>query len=217
MLLRDSLTVPHLTTARPIPAGFVPHTESTTTILFAAPKTTNGAPVVFLNPVQEYNRDLSIVAIRIWSEIRQKEKAKLWETGIRKKWDREARKLTEGDSGAGHRGKGKRRKVEDGSAVFVAEGEISDKKGEVAVEVSAEAEVKSFPLISSTPYFAKLDVLQPILSEADKSKLVLSPPTFKFTLLEALSASGLRAIRYAKEIPLLRCVSLHVARTTVDG
>lgn len=30
------------------------------------------------------------------------------------------------------------------------------------------------------------------------------PPTYKFTLLEALSATGLRAIRYAKEIPLLR-------------
>jgi hypothetical protein len=30
------------------------------------------------------------------------------------------------------------------------------------------------------------------------------PPKFKFTLLEALSATGLRAIRYAKEIPLLK-------------
>ena len=29
---------------------------------------------------------------------------------------------------------------------------------------------------------------------------------YKFVLLEALSATGLRAIRYAKEIPLVRCV-----------
>lgn len=38
----------------------------------------------------------------------------------------------------------------------------------------------------------------------EKQEPVLTPPTFRFTLLEALSATGLRAIRYAKEIPLLR-------------
>ena len=32
-------------------------------------------------------------------------------------------------------------------------------------------------------------------------------PKFTFTLLEALSATGLRAIRYAKELPLLRHVT----------
>ena len=33
----------------------------------------NVQKVVFLNPVQEYNRDLSIVAIRAWSEIKSAE------------------------------------------------------------------------------------------------------------------------------------------------
>ena len=36
------------------------------------------------------------------------------------------------------------------------------------------------------------------------TEAVFTAPKFKFTLLEALSATGLRAIRYAKEIPLLR-------------
>lgn len=37
-----------------------------------------------------------------------------------------------------------------------------------------------------------------------KEEPVFVAPQYKFTLLEALSATGLRAIRYAKEIPLLR-------------
>lgn len=71
------LTIPMMTADRSPPPGFVLHHESTTSILFAIPKATTsanpGAAPVFLNPVQEYNRDLSIVAIRTWSEIRANE------------------------------------------------------------------------------------------------------------------------------------------------
>ena len=41
-------------------------------------------------------------------------------------------------------------------------------------------------------------------AEVPRPEVVLTPPKFKFTCLEALSATGLRAIRYAKEIPLLK-------------
>lgn len=40
-------------------------------------------------------------------------------------------------------------------------------------------------------------------------------PTYKFTLLEALSATGLRAIRYAKELPLLRYVPIGSSSSTI--
>ena len=86
-----------------VPEGFVVHTESTTSILFAAPPSSSGtgtAPV-FLNPVQEYNRDLSVVAIRTWSEARQAEKRKYWEEGLRRKWARKRARDLNGAGGDG--------------------------------------------------------------------------------------------------------------------
>jgi hypothetical protein len=45
-----------------IPDGFILHTENTSRILLPS---SNEA---FLNPVQEFNRDLSVACIRVWSE-----------------------------------------------------------------------------------------------------------------------------------------------------
>lgn len=107
-----SLTTPE---ERPVPAGFVLHTESTTSILFASVVDPTGKPQVFLNPVQQYNRDLSIVAIRTWSEQRQQERATLWEASMRKrraKGPTKRRALGEADEEGGT----KKRKVEDGEA-----------------------------------------------------------------------------------------------------
>lgn len=54
--------------------GFKSHQESSTTILIPNSATgESGTPEVFINPVQEYNRDLSIAAIRAWSKIRDEE------------------------------------------------------------------------------------------------------------------------------------------------
>lgn len=55
--------------AKPIPKGFTAITEGRATILFP---TNNG---VFYNPVQEFNRDLSIATIRCWSKLRRAELA----------------------------------------------------------------------------------------------------------------------------------------------
>jgi hypothetical protein len=50
-----------------VPAGYKAHTESSTTILVPDSNT------AFLNPVQQYNRDLSIAVIRSWNELRIEE------------------------------------------------------------------------------------------------------------------------------------------------
>lgn len=60
------------TTITPTP-GFTSHQESTTTILIPTSANSTETPEVFINPVQEYNRDLSIAAIRAWSSIRDDE------------------------------------------------------------------------------------------------------------------------------------------------
>jgi hypothetical protein len=55
-----------------VPEGFTLHTENTSHILLPS---NNEA---FLNPVQEFNRDLSVAAIRVWSEELNKKKEERW-------------------------------------------------------------------------------------------------------------------------------------------
>ncbi|XP_006458094.1 hypothetical protein AGABI2DRAFT_183183 [Agaricus bisporus var. bisporus H97] len=113
-----------------IPDGFRLHTENTSHILLSANE-------AFLNPVQEFNRDLSIACIRTWSDDLNKVKEEKWKVALEK---RLARK-----------------------------------------RLKSMSHVKISPLCNTyRPY--------------------------NFVLLEALSATGLRSIRYAKEIPLLRYV-----------
>jgi len=143
--------------ARPVPDGFVVHTESTTSILFASPSTSSksseptsasGPAPVFLNPVQEYNRDLSVVAIRSWSEIRQREKRAVWEESLKRRREKKRGKeaATKGEE---EEGKGKKRKAEDGKAV---EGESKEaEKKEVKEE--SEPAVKVEEVSPRASYF----------------------------------------------------------------
>jgi tRNA G26 N,N-dimethylase Trm1 len=55
-----------------IPEGFTLHSENNSHILLPS---SNEA---FLNPVQEFNRDISVACIRIWSEELNKAKEAKW-------------------------------------------------------------------------------------------------------------------------------------------
>lgn len=73
------------------PVGYTVHREASAEVLLADGRD------VFINPIQEFNRDLSSLTIRTWSELVNEEKQLAWE---RKKQ-------------AGHLNKGKKRKHED--------------------------------------------------------------------------------------------------------
>lgn len=75
------------------PANHHPHTESTTTILVP------NENVAFLNPVQQYNRDLSVSCIRAWNEIRKEEMEKRWRGRLESGKLRKKRKFKKGDKG----------------------------------------------------------------------------------------------------------------------
>jgi tRNA (guanine26-N2/guanine27-N2)-dimethyltransferase len=66
--MADDLSLKSIT----VPDGFTLHTENTSHILLPS---NNEA---FLNPVQEFNRDLSVAAIRAWSEELNKAKEERW-------------------------------------------------------------------------------------------------------------------------------------------
>jgi len=55
----------------PVPEGFKLHTENSAHILLSSNE-------ALLNPVQEFNRDLSVACIRVWSEELEKEKEARW-------------------------------------------------------------------------------------------------------------------------------------------
>jgi hypothetical protein len=85
--------------SKAVPQGYTALHESTTEILIPSsslPSNPADNPSqtkqVFLNPVQEYNRDLSVIAIRCWSELRVKEHREKREKGMKKGAERKGPK-----------------------------------------------------------------------------------------------------------------------------
>ncbi|KAF8636686.1 hypothetical protein AX17_003491 [Amanita inopinata Kibby_2008] len=152
-----------------IPDGFSLHVENTTKILLD----TNEA---FLNPVQEFNRDLSVAVIRVWSE----ELNRMKETKWRQAQERKVKKSQDV-------GQKKRLKAENGHPVDTLP------TPENATERPAQPmAIEGLPM--------------PQTSSGDVKETEPAYRPYKFVILEALSATGLRSIRYAKEIPLVKFV-----------
>lgn len=80
-----------------VPAGYTVHREASAEVLLAEGRD------VFINPIQEFNRDLSTLAIRTWSELANEQK--------RAKWERKKQ------NAALNQNKGKKRKHEEEDAV----------------------------------------------------------------------------------------------------
>ncbi|KAG9027167.1 RNA methyltransferase tRNA(m5U54)methyltransferase [Tulasnella sp. JGI-2019a] len=173
-------SAPHPVIDVEVPTGFKLHTESSASILL--PDTAD----TFLNPVQEFNRDLSIACIRVWSEDLNEKK--------RGKW------LNKGQGRKGRKEREKRRAEED----IAPEGERSSKKMKEDSEAASTIPGESDPPTALGDTHMVLDepglvgkTITPTADEFHPQKIVV---------LEALSATGLRSIRYAKEIPLVRYV-----------
>jgi tRNA (guanine26-N2/guanine27-N2)-dimethyltransferase len=62
-----------------VPEGFTLHTENNSHILLPS---SNEA---FVNPVQEFNRDISVACIRVWSEELNRAKWAKWEQNQERK------------------------------------------------------------------------------------------------------------------------------------
>ena len=80
-------------TARPTPEGFSPHTERNATILLPV----QDKP--FLNPIQEYNRDLSVAVIKHWSRVKDNE--------LKEKFEKKRSKVAANKEKQKSKGKGK--------------------------------------------------------------------------------------------------------------
>ena len=74
-----STTTPSAPPSIAVPEGYTLHSENSAHILLP---NDNGA---FLNPVQEFNRDLSVACIRIWGEQMNEDRKRKWEIGQERK------------------------------------------------------------------------------------------------------------------------------------
>lgn len=117
---------------------------------------------VFYNPIQQFNRDLSVLAIRAYGEHVLASK--------RQKAEKRKQKV------AGNKKGTKRKRGE--------ENDLGEKQ-------EAESVQESKPIENNGPV-------------AESHPEQTTPPSF--TILDALSATGLRALRYASEIPFSTCV-----------
>jgi tRNA G26 N,N-dimethylase Trm1 len=70
-----------------VPDGFTLHAENTSHIILP---NNNGA---FLNPVQEFNRDLSVACIRVWSEELNRTKEAKWKQNQEKRLKKSEKRL----------------------------------------------------------------------------------------------------------------------------
>ncbi|KAG8748708.1 RNA methyltransferase tRNA(m5U54)methyltransferase [Ceratobasidium sp. 414] len=152
-----------------IPHGYTLHTENSARILLPSETTT------FLNPIQEFNRDLSVACIRTWG--------KRWNEARRARWEGAKERAKDGN------GRKKRRASGDMQTEKGEDAVMGDTAGAAAGEGGATQAVE-----------AKTNEDE---KENGKEKEYVSQ---KFVILEALSATGLRAIRYAHEIPLIKYV-----------
>ncbi|KAF9535308.1 N2,N2-dimethylguanosine tRNA methyltransferase [Crepidotus variabilis] len=146
-----------------VPDGFRIHTENSSHIMLSKEE-------AFLNPVQEFNRDLSIACIRVWSEELSKAKEEKWKKAQTKK-----------------------------------QGTTSKSNGESVAMGQTDVEM---PFSTLKVPKERTSVVH--LADTEKQRIsttkVPEYRPYKFVLLEALSATGLRAIRYAKEIPLAKYI-----------
>lgn len=128
------------------------------------------AQSVFYNPIQQFNRDLSVLAIKAFGEHMCATRRQAHDKKVEQNAKKRERKRQAEDKDADE---AKRRKGNDGDAV--------------AVEDTPKAETEATAGASEGGAADKVDAAKDYQP--------------KFRILDALSASGLRALRYAQEIP----------------
>jgi tRNA (guanine26-N2/guanine27-N2)-dimethyltransferase len=165
------------------------------------------AQSVFYNPIQQFNRDLSVLAIRVFAEelvyLRQQQFEKKRKSdqrrGKRKQREGKNNELRESDDIS------KRQRVEDVQDSMEIDKDLND---DTTDRIKEQANLQPHESLqnSASDSVEAQDAIQsdiPAKSKPQTQNVGTRPPV---RVLDALSASGLRALRYAKEIPQITSV-----------
>ena len=165
-----------------------------------------GNQAVFYNPIQQFNRDLTVLAITIYGEGALATKSALYE-----KKDRSRKSKRNGKKDAGGQSNGippetRKRKLDevevepDDYQTETKKARVEDPASETP-HVSAEAEAPSNGALSESDLAVNYHQDKAAQTETDQGGSDPKSRRIPFAILDALSATGLRALRYAKEIP----------------
>ncbi|KZM21978.1 Methylamine--glutamate N-methyltransferase [Ascochyta rabiei] len=146
---------------------------------------------VFYNPIQQFNRDLSVLAIKTFGL-----------DSIQRKQDRRAKQLKRGPKK--HKGQGKGA-VEEETAAGDEEATLKRKLAEGEADDSAAPAKKQ--KLAGNGDTAEVAEAAPAHDGQEATSKGPTPWRAPFTILDALSATGLRALRYAKEIPFATSIT----------
>ncbi|KAH8836711.1 hypothetical protein MCOR27_001445 [Pyricularia oryzae] len=154
-----------------------------------------GAPqTVFYNPIQQFNRDLSVLAIKAYGKVVMEKRMRLAQRRMEMFADKKRKRQEKRE----HREEGERpqkvaKTTDEGAAAPVEAADanstaVAEEAGASVTEQEAQAE-------SAAPAHVTQDKISetPVKLPNDK--------TPRLKILDALSATGLRALRYAHELP----------------
>lgn len=171
------------------------------------------AQSVFYNPIQQFNRDLSVLSIKAfgedWIARKRAHHDKFREKNQQR---RAANKKRKAEASKGEKdGSAKLRKADDGSPQEPAQevtpaGAVeggADKSEAVVSQAETNGTASSAPIAVQNGADAKVGP-QDAEGASNGQQHATTQPSFR--ILDALSATGLRALRYAKEIPFVTAV-----------
>lgn len=192
-----------------------------------SPRGENQAQSVFYNPIQQFNRDLSVLAIKAYGEEvverKQKNAQKSRQKLLAKKKEKK-RKRGEDGVGEAPRKAGKLDETDQtpniesantkASAPHEVDGESGVQVGEeqkaIEHQLSVEDAAQKTPQVPDASNTAEPESKDhPSAPDTTGTTEERPANTSKvtFTILDALSATGLRALRYSQEIPFTTLVT----------
>lgn len=166
-----------------------------------------GVQHVFYNPIQQFNRDLTVLAIKAYGTEKLQQKEAAFQKRLRSSNKQNKRKRQEQQTGAEPSAKAQKLSGDQLAASSDAqEGATASETAQdiIAQKPSADADSAVTALEQNgAPEIATAPNGNSAATKEERSSR--PPPSFK--ILDALSATGLRAIRYAQEIPFVTSVT----------
>ncbi|KAL2148500.1 hypothetical protein VTH82DRAFT_2054 [Thermothelomyces myriococcoides] len=174
---------------------------------------------VFYNPIQQFNRDLTVLAMKAYGKERmaQKQAASRARAGKHAEKKRKRREQAQGEQAEGEPPAKSPKLSGEGGPEPATEARPDTEMQDVAAEGepgdTASAEQQQQP--GETTATGETEANAQGNSGSGEAK---KEPKVTFTILDALSASGLRALRYAQEIPFATSVTANdILKTAAEA
>lgn len=197
------------------------------------PKGDNQPQFVFYNPIQQFNRDLSVLAIKAYGEGVLERKSKAYENAKKRHAAKRDKKRKRENDGIGSEARKAGKIGEDDRASELhqaADGDVADAEAsvgntktesepgqdDVPISDSAEQAIQTMGTPETNPQaeakaeWSQQDSITTNLADAAHPDPALETKKVnrtEFRILDALSATGLRALRYAHELPFTTLVT----------